>query len=448
MRFNVMDFGARADGRTLDTKAFQDAVDRCSDEGGGLVFVPEGRYLLGSLWLKSNIVFCLDAGAELIASLNPADYQLPDDIAPDSQPRACLNALHEENVRICGSGVVFGQVMSFSHDDPANGGNGEEHLTFDDPKQFRPKLLRFEDVRGTVLSGITFRESPFWTIHFAGCRDTLVENIRVENPLRACNTDALDIDCCRNFTARGLYLQTGDDGVCVKSSPEVAKLYGGCENVRIEDCEIHSTSAALKVGTETFAPIRNVSFDDCSVFGSSHAIAVYARDGGEVENIVFRNISGNAKAHGNAPRHKFRWSWWGAGDAVFISASPRRKGESSGTIRNVVLKEIDIDCENSCFISSYPETGKVENIFLSEVKLRFVRQGTQPGGVFDETPSIRNRFPHRIPAFFFENIRNASVEKSAVEWVNPEGECWDGLLENENSELLRFECTESVTQSE
>ena len=71
-----------------------------------------------------------------------------------------------------------------------------------------------------------------------------------------------------------------------------------------------------------------------------------------------------------------------------------------------------------------------------------------PGAVFDETPSIRNRFPHRFPAFFFENIRNASVVKSAVEWVIPEGECWDGLLENENSELLRFECTESVTQSE
>ena len=113
-----------------------------------------------------------------------------------------------------------------------------------------------------------------------------------------------------------------------------------------------------------------------------------------------------------------------------------------------MLKEIDIDCESSCFISSYPEAGNVENIFLSEVKLRFVRQGTQPGGVFDETPSVRNRFPHRIPACFFENIWSASVEKSSVEWVNPEGECWDGLLENENSELFRFECTERVTQSE
>lgn len=446
MIVNIKDFGAVGDGCSVDSSAIQKAIDSCAEAGGGMVVCPPGAYLAGSMELKSHVELYLEHGCRLVSCLDLQYFRLPDDVTGANEMFALLTAAHAEDITISGFGVIDGQCMTFMYDDPDNGGNGEEHLSMDDPGRFRPKLLRFEDVHNAVIKDVTFKDSAFWTIHLAACTDCRISGIRVDNPLRACNSDAIDPDCCKNLIITDCILKTGDDGVCVKSTKALAERYGSCENILVSNCIIHSTSSGLKIGTETFGDIRNVTFSNCQVYGSSHALAVYARDGATIENIKFTNISGNARHHGNAPRHKHGWSWWGKGDAIFISSVQRRKNyPSSGTIRNITCNGINIDCEASAYISAGSSDAVVENVTLENCSLRFIRQGTQPAGWFDEQPSIRNIFQHDLPAIFAEKVNGLYVSNLRVERVNPECEKWTGVAEIENSRDVVFSNVRAVS---
>jgi polygalacturonase len=432
MIFNVKDFGAVGDGKAIDSFAIQKAIDACAVSGGGTVVCPAGNYLSGTMELKSHVELHLMSGSVLTSCLDPQYFHLPADSTGSGEMFALIAASHAEDIVLSGEGSIDGCCMSFMHDDQENGGNGEEHLTLDDLRRFRPKLLRFEDVRNATIKDATFKNSAFWTIHLAACEDCRITNIRVDNPLRACNTDAIDIDCCKDIIVSGCLLKTGDDGVCVKSTAALAKRYGACERVNVCDCIVHSTSAALKIGTETFGDIRDILFSNCQVHGSSHALAVYSRDGGNVENIRFSNIMGNAKRHGNAPRHKHGWEWWGKGDAIFVSAVKRGEGfREPGAMRNICFEGVSIDCEASAYISAGSEGAVVEDVSIANCKLRFIRQGSQPTGVFDEQPSFRRPQPHEIPGVFIEKADGVDISNLKIEWVKPEGEQWTGALEVE-----------------
>ena len=72
--FNIHDYGAKGDGATLNTKSIQSAIDACSQSGGGTVYFPAGKYLSGTIFLKSHITLFLDAGAALTGSKDLKDY--------------------------------------------------------------------------------------------------------------------------------------------------------------------------------------------------------------------------------------------------------------------------------------------------------------------------------------------------------------------------------------
>jgi len=439
MLLNTKDFGTVGNGLTIDSPAIQKAIDACAATGGGTVVCPAGEYLVGTIELKSHVELHLEPGCRLISCLDPQYFYLPDDVTGEHEMFALLTAAHAEDITLSGRGVIDGQCMTFMYDDPDNGGNGEEHLTLDDARRFRPKLLRFEDVRKAVIKDVTFKDSALWTIHLAACADSRVSGVIVDNPLRACNSDAIDPDCCKNLIISECLLKTGDDGICVKSTKALAERYGTCENILVSNCIIHSTSSSLKIGTETFGNIRNITFSDCQVYGSSHALAVYARDGGTIENIKFTNIIGNARRHGNAPHHKHGWEWWGKGDAVFVSAVRRRPDyHAPGIIRNITFDNINLDCEASVYISAGSGDAMVERVSLNSCNLRFIRQGTQPTGWFDEQPSVRNAFEHDSPGIFAENVNGLEVTGCRIEWVRPEGEKWTGVAEIINSRMVNF----------
>lgn len=436
MQANIGDYGAVSDGTQIASRAIQEAIDACAKAGGGRVVCPAGTYLIGSIELKSRVELHLDSGCRLVSCLDPRYFRLPDDVtgARGLDVTALLTAAHAEDITLSGQGVIDGQCLTFMSEDPDNGGNGEEHLSLDDLQRFRPKLLRFEDVHRAVIRDVTFKDSALWTICLAACTDSRISGVIVDNPLRGCNTDAIDPDCCKNLIISDCLLKTGDDGVCVKTTQALTKRYGACENILVNNCIVYSTSSALKIGTESFGDIRNISFSNCQVYGSSHALAVYARDGGNIENISFTNIVGTARRHGNAPRHRHGWEWWGKGDPIFVSAVQRKQDYAApGTIRNVRFNGIDIDCEASAYVSAGSPGATVENVAIEDCSLRFIRQGTQPSGCFDEQPSIRHVFPHEQPAIFVERVNGLRVANLRVEWVARDREQWTGLAEIENS---------------
>jgi hypothetical protein len=133
--------------------------------------------------------------------------------------------------------------------------------------------------------------------------------------------------------------------------------------------------------------------------------------------------------------------WWGRGEPVFISAAPRWEGAlGPGKIRNIQIDGFTADCESSFFISGEPGW-EIENVHITNTVLHFVRQGSQPTGLFDEQPSIRDFREHDIPAFYLNRVKGIFADNISSEFSAPqEGqtERWTSILEAEHSENVEF----------
>ncbi|MBU7004630.1 MAG: glycoside hydrolase family 28 protein, partial [Theionarchaea archaeon] len=199
-RANAMDLGAEGNGLSNDTTAVQSAIDGCYDAGGGTVYFPPGRYLSGSIVLKSRVSLNLEGGAVLLASRDPSDY---------ADRRILISAEGAENVTICGRGTIDGQADEDLGRRP--GHEGEER-----PK-FRTSLVRFDDCTDVSVRDVTMKSSDAWTLHFRGCCNVLVDGITILNNYFRTNTDGINPVSCRNVHISNCYLVCGDDCVCIKS---------------------------------------------------------------------------------------------------------------------------------------------------------------------------------------------------------------------------------------
>lgn len=435
MTYSVLDHGAIPDGKTNCAPAIQEAVDMAAKAGGGTVFFPAGQYFSGSILLKSHVELRLETGATLISSLDEKEIQaFP--TAPGEAPvdgwngGFFLGARDAEDIRVTGGGVIDGQGKYVFSDSDVDAGFHECPLRC---AAFRPRLMLFENIAGLEISGVTLRDAAFWTLHMAGCRRVRIHDIQILNNDRGANNDGIDPDCCQDVTISNCLVETGDDAIVLKSTAPMAKRYGPCENITITGCILHSRDSALKIGTETHGTIRRVVFSDSVIRDCSRGVGVWVRDGGTVENIMAHHLTGAVRRYADAYDLPGAPGWWGKGEPLFVSAALRQGSalSSPGVIRRLSFSEIDLDCESSLFLAG-EECGVIEDVRLRGIRLRFLRQGTQPGGLFDEQPSHRHIYPHRIPALYARWVRSLSLRDSAVRFIG-EGEAWDGTeTETEN----------------
>ncbi len=426
VEYNILDYGAVPDGRTNAACPLARAVRDAAAAGGGRVVVPAGRFLSGSVLLESNVELYLAAGAVLMSSLDPGEI-LPfphvgeGDGVDGWNGGFFLGACGAQNVTISGPGVIDGQGARVFTDADADSGFHEC------PKAaaaFRPRMLLFEDVENLTVQDVTLRDAAFWTLHMAGCRNVCIERVRILNDERGANNDGIDPDCCRNVVISGCVIQTGDDAIVVKSTGAMARRYGACENIVISNCVMRCHSSALKIGTETHGVIRGVVMGNCAVQGCSRGVGVWVRDGGIVEQILVHHLAGSTRRWADAYALPGAPGWWGKGEPLFVSAARRTDGSGpAGTIRGISFDHIDMISESCAFFAGEPES-RPADIRVSNLRLTLRRQGTQPGGLFDEQPSPRGRYAHTIPGLYARCVNGLTVTESSVRFEG-EGEPWD-----------------------
>ncbi|MEG3166488.1 glycosyl hydrolase family 28 protein [Sphingomonas sp. PB2P19] len=361
-RFDARTFGAKADGRTLDTAAIQRSIDAAARVGGRVVLSGTGRYLTGPLTLAGGIDFHIERGATLLVSTDPAHY---------ADPRAgILGANGAHGLTLSGAGTIDGRSPDFmARYDPV----GEWWI----PKPFRPRLVVLEDCADLAIRDLTFARAPHWTVHLVGCRRVLVEGLTIANQLDAPNCDGIDPDHCQDVEIRRCRITCGDDAIVIKTTAGYER-YGPSRNITVRDCVIETQDSGLKIGTETVQDIHDILFERCEIRRSSRGLCIQLRDAGIVRNIVFRKIRFVAQF--------FADPWWGCGEAISFTAIPRAATGRVGTIRDILVQDVTGRAENSVRIEGLGGA-RVSDIRLQRVVIALDRWTRYAGAVFDNRPT-------------------------------------------------------------
>ena len=337
--YNIKDYGAIADGKTLNTKAFESAINECSKNGGGVVTVPEGIWITGPIELKSNVNLNTAKGATIQFTTDHSQYP----IIPAGKgsntftPASPIYAYDAENIAITGEGVFDGAGDSWrpikkskvseavwnetnktgvlSNDGklwwPSKEAmSGESYLKQAKSEKgtltagdylpardfLRPYMLYLVGCKNILVQGVTLRNSPKFVFYPTRCTNLTINSINVYNDWWAQNGDGIDISACKNVVIYNTTLSVSDDGICMKSSgknadPNDANL----QNILIAECTVYRAHGGFVIGSNTDGGMKNIYVTNCKFIGSDVGIRVKsnAGRGGKVQNIYCDNIKMN-----------------------------------------------------------------------------------------------------------------------------------------------------------
>ena len=305
--FNVKDYGAKGDGITLDTKAITAAIQAIKiNNGGTLLFPSGGKYLTGSLNLTSNLMFKVEKDATVLGSWNGKDWPLVDagviwpqfghasDCTPGTPEcrlmhQPFLFAWHETNITLTGGGMVDGNANA------SNWWNCARHLELEPCNgHARPHLLFFADTDNILLKSINFKNSPDWSLHFSSCNNLHINEISVNNPKDAHNSDGIDVDCTTNVIIENSYFSVGDDAIAIKSGIDYfGRRFNKSSRNIIYRNNIIEQGHGLSIGSETSGSIYNVTFENLILKGTDRGPRIKScrGRGGHIDGIVYRNIT-------------------------------------------------------------------------------------------------------------------------------------------------------------
>lgn len=314
-------FGARGDGKTLDTRAIQAAIDSAAAQGGGTVYFSAGRFLSGTIFLRSNIIEVhLSPSAVWLGSDRLADY--------DTAYPHLVVARKVHNVALTGLGVIDGQGYAF-YDTTLTHGFSSSWT----PKPRPEPWLLFDQCQRVRIRDVQLQHSPAHVLVLQRCDDVAVESISVRCDLRSPNTDAIDIVDSRHVRIANCYLEAGDDLICLKSHEEWV------EYVTVTNCILISDDAAVKFGTASYLGVRNCLFSNLTIHNTRYGIALFMIDGGTYEHCLFNNI---------AIRTESRWS---NEYPIFMDIHRRTPESAIGRIKDMQFRNFTIQTQGNLLIA-------------------------------------------------------------------------------------------------
>jgi len=332
--FLITAYGAIADGETLNTLAIQKAIDLASKrKKGGRVVFPKGKFLSGSIQLKSNVELYFEEESVLLGSTNPKDYYKIDFKGRPTSPKkddnsqmALILAHKANNISISGKGTIDGQGLKLAlnidslHHTGVSVDPNYNYRRNRPNETMRPKLFRLSQCNNVVVKDLKVGSAACWGLSFELCSNLTIDGLTIVNR-SYWNNDGIDITDSKNVKVINCDVNSADDGICLKS------YYPGYSNdsIYIANCTIRSSASAIKFGSASYGGFKNVTIKDIQVFDTFRsAIAIQTVDGGFIENVTVSNIKAV-----------------NTGNAVFLRLG-HRSGEKPGSLKNVSIKNIKV----------------------------------------------------------------------------------------------------------
>ena len=336
--YNASFFGIESNGTTLNTTSIQRAIDYIHENGGGRLVFHVGRYVTGSIYLKSNVTIHLKEGAILTGSLNPFDYNT------HAYWTALIFAFDQENIGITGKGVIDGrgyQVVQNMLPLIQKGIIVDKWPGNDRPSpNIRPQNIHFKVCKNVIIQGITIKNPASWNQQYNQCKNLLIENTTVDSK-NYWNNDGMDIVDCDSVIIRNNYIDASDDAICLKSDkPDFL-----CQHVLIYNNTIRSSASGIKFGTFSFGGFKNIEIINNTVFDTYRsAITFAAVDGGIVENIVVDSLKSI-----------------NTGNVIFLRIGERRPGKK-GSMKNISISNVYAEVPATKADEGYMYEGPVEHL--------------------------------------------------------------------------------------
>lgn len=428
--YNIRSFGATGDGKTVDTKAINDAIDAAAAAGGGTVYFPAGTYLSFSIRLKSNISIFLDAGSVLLAADSSATGKY-DDAEPNANDQyqdyghshwhnSLIWGENLEHISILGTGIINGKGLRRNASARRPWGNKAISL-----KRCRNVLLR----DFTLLNGGHF-----------GILATGVDNFTIDNLKMDTNRDGIDIDCCSNVRISNCSINSPwDDGICLKSSYALGYAKP-TQNVTITNCQVsgydlgtfydgtykrnewkrvpdrEGPTGRIKFGTESSGGFKNITISNC-VFEFCRGLALETVDGGLLEDVVISNIT--MRDIVNAP--------------LFLRLGSRMRtpgvDSTMGALRRILISNVSVynaDAHFASIISGVP--GKeIEDIQLDNIRIYYRQMDSSFSKIPVLVPENEKGYPEPakmgiMPAygFFIRHVKGIKLSNVELSYLGTE----------------------------
>lgn len=417
--YNASYFGIKSNGTTLNTAAIQKAIDYISEKGGGELNFYVGRYLTGTIELKSNVALHLHEGAVLVGSTNIYDYNIK-----ESSP-ALVYGKGATNIAIRGKGVIDGQGREVAYNllDQIHKGILEDPLKYDRPVNKRPKAIYLRECRDVEIKHINVRNAADWVQTYDQCENVLIDSISVHSTT-FWNNDGIDIVDCKNFKLLNSYIDAADDAICLKSHDRTKR----CEDIEISNCIARSSANGIKFGTVSAGGYKNIKIINNKVYNTFRsAFTIASPDGGIVENVLVDSLYA-----------------YNTGNPIYLRIGSRWNNKRIGEIKNIVIQnfyaEITADKPDAGYVYEGPiednprnispssivglENMKIENVTLRNIEISYPGNAN-PNYAYrgvttkelNEIPEMADAYPEfsqfkELPAwgFFIRNANNVTFE--------------------------------------
>ncbi|MBT9777511.1 glycoside hydrolase family 28 protein [Clostridium sp. MCC353] len=386
------------------TKAFENAVEKLEENGGGTLYVPAGEYQTCSIVLKSNITLHLEAGAVLHYYDDREKYDtilIPYIGKPMKMFTPLIYAENAENVAVTGSGTI--------------NGHGETWWMLKNELRAnslrRPHTICFNRCRNVRVEHVTLINSPAWTIHPFACENVLIQGVNIKNPYDSPNTDGINPNSSKNVRIVNCVIDVGDDCIAIKSGTEDSENPMPCENIIISSCHMVHGHGGIVIGSEMSGDVRNVVVSDCVFQDTDRGIRLKTRRkrGGVIEQVRVQNIIMDRVVCpfiinfyyccGEKGKEKYVWD-----------KSPYPVDNSTPEIRDISISHVSVYRAAAAAGFFYGLSEKAaENITLSDCTVSMDKEGT--AGMPAMMTSME---PMKGKGFFLRNVKGVKLHRVTV----------------------------------